>query len=506
MTSPLSKTSSASFNRSLRNIDHALQKGHLIRNDLKVVEKHGIKWVWVVFVNALITAFTFLFNNDPWKAYRIRSLVHSLKLFVHNNHEHLNSHTKKRLDHILKQLKVKTNHLSRHKMVSSHAICLFQKDLKAAEVPPGNIARVCTALLNFGNNIARYLDQSESFSCAPISLMTMLTIALHLIQPANKAQYIQNLGLKGLSEQDIQQAMAALLSELGFPKTYSEGAISFSQAIGFKKDVVVAQSFQDLVTQVYGGNIIQSDDLETQANEWVAAQTQNEVPSILSDNLSQFVLLSSLYLKLNWQLPFVKPAGGWPVEKFTCIDGSTADVSMMQQDNDFTIFLGSAFNMIELPYFSIDSRMLSMLVFIPHMPRHLQQLHQKLGKMRSEELKSYRDNGKQYAKLSLPKIRLACEMHLLDAFKAMGFPLDAIDKTIVSEGTISDILHRAYFSTNENGTDAAAVSAVNMKALPKDPVELIFSINQAFTFVITDEKNIVYARGSVADKTALVVD
>lgn len=508
MPASLDKTSPISFSRSLRTIDHALQKGDLIRSDLKVVEKHGIKWAWVVFIKTLITAFTFCFNNDPWKAYRIRSVVHSLELFVRNNHEHMNPNIKKRVDRILNQLKVKAGRTHKRRGISLHAIRLFQNGLKTTQVPSGNIQKVRAAALSFGNNIAQLLNQKESFGCAPLGLMTILTIALHIIKPANKAQFIEKLGLAGLSEQDVQQAMAALLAGLEFPKTYSEGTISFYQALGFKKDVVVAQSLQNLITQVYGGDIIESDNLETEANDWAAAKTQSKIPSmVLSDNLSQFVILNASYIKLSWQDPFVKPSNGWPVEKFTCSDGSTADVSMMEQDNNFTIFLGSSFDMITLPYFSIDERMLSMLIFLPRDPAHLHGLHKALGSARPETLQSFRENdNKPYVKLYLPKTRLACEIHLLKAFKAMGLPLNDIDETVVSGGAVSDIVHVNCISTDENGTEAGAVSGITTKAAAQEPAELIFNINRAYTFIVADQENTVYFRGLVADKTALVVD
>lgn len=524
MPKGLSQTNAASFNACLTKVSYALQAGHLVRNDFKVIEKHGIKWVWIKFVKALEKMF--ICCNDPWKAYRINALSTSLMFFVNNNKEHMTDETTAIVTSILDKLKLKADHSS-NKRKSSYLQALnnwkaptttktekkpinptIAKALK--DVPPDTVAMVRNAIIQFGNTLCNELaskNPNQSFAVSPLSIVVALSIGLHIIKPENKELFIEKLGLKGLSEEEVQLGVAATIQTL-LGCDFQEGTIDVVQGLAYKEGQVVGESLLKLVTDVFNGDAIVSNQLMDAVNAWVSAKTQNKIPTLLADNSAELVLLNAVYLNLLWKDKFIIPSGGWDVVDFTCADGSKAPVSMMVQTGHFPIYCGQAFDMLEKPYTSPEGRKFSQLIFLPKDHEKLHEVHAFLAEAKAETLQSYRrGGGLESVNLSLPKTKASSAFNLLNLLEEMGFPLETLDETIVGSLELSAIIHKTYVATDEKGTEAAAVTGMIIsKSLYRVEPPINFTVDRAYSYLIVDENNTVYFRGLVADKTPLVVD
>jgi serpin B len=102
--------------------------------------------------------------------------------------------------------------------------------------------------------------------------------------------------------------------------------------------------------------------------------------------------------------------------------------------------------------------------------------------------------SRQRIKLSMPKFRIEYETELNDILMAMGittaFDADKADfSNMFDSGNMffSFVLHKTYIDVDEKGTEAAAVTAIGMKAtsaMPQEPIELKF--DKPFHFIIRD--------------------
>lgn len=98
----------------------------------------------------------------------------------------------------------------------------------------------------------------------------------------------------------------------------------------------------------------------------------------------------------------------------------------------------------------------------------------------------------QQVSLKLPKFKLETEMSLVNTLENMGVRTaftSAADLSGISQGplAVSDILHKTVVDVNENGTEAAAVTAVMValtSARPSQPK--VMEVNRPFIYLIAD--------------------
>ncbi|MEI8365323.1 MAG: serpin family protein [Parachlamydiaceae bacterium] len=280
-----------------------------------------------------------------------------------------------------------------------------------------------------------------------------------------------------------------------------------------KGNIVFDKAFIDLLKDIYDSELIVSNDLLTDVNQWVASKTHHEITEILSDNEADFVLLNAVYLNLKWANQFEKPDSGWPVRSFTCADGTMAPVSMMTQTGDFSIYRGAAFDMLEKPYKAPDGRQLSQVIFLPHRFLSLEAVEAGLTQ---EVIQHCRKEAyfERDVDLSMPKIKAECTLSLLDILKEMGLPLEwhSLDATKARKGNtdalcITDVLHKTVVSNDEEGTVAAAVTAITLNCLCTSVGRLpsTFNIDRGYAYMIMDGDTMMF-RGRISDATPLIVD
>ena len=111
--------------------------------------------------------------------------------------------------------------------------------------------------------------------------------------------------------------------------------------------------------------------------------------------------------------------------------------------------------------------------------------------------------------LTMPRFEFDSGFSLKEALAAMGMPdafTGAADFSGMTGGRdlfIAEVIHKAFVSVDEAGTEAAAATAVVMSelALPEEPVEV--TVNRAFTFFIRDiETGAILFVGRVVDPSA----
>ena len=182
-----------------------------------------------------------------------------------------------------------------------------------------------------------------------------------------------------------------------------------------------------------------------------------------------------------WEFPF--PEEETRDGPFERLDGSIVQVPMMSQRQEFGYVNGDGYQAVELPY---DGRELSMVILLPDVER-FGEIEAALGPAQlSEILKGLHVSD---IKFTMPRFRYETKLPLKGTLMAMGMS-DAFGEVADFSGMdgtrnlfITDVVHQAFVSVNEAGTEAAAATAV---VVGVTSVPMPVTIDRPFIFVIRD--------------------
>jgi serpin B len=224
-------------------------------------------------------------------------------------------------------------------------------------------------------------------------------------------------------------------------------------------------------------------------NGWVSDQTDALIPTLLPDGVitpdTRFVIVNAIYFNAGWQTPF--QASQTKPGTFTHLDGSTAQPAMMGGGLEGNYAKGAGWQAVELPYAGGQT---SMVVVLPDAGQFTTVETALDGAFVGSLFSSLQDAT---IALTLPKFTVkGATISLKTELSKLGM-VDAFDPSladfsgIASEKVwIGDVLHQAFLSVDENGTQAAAATAVigTGAAAPVNVVTV--DVDRPFFVVIRD--------------------
>jgi serpin B len=252
--------------------------------------------------------------------------------------------------------------------------------------------------------------------------------------------------------------------------------------------------FLDTLAENYGAGLNLLDFAEDSEaarvaiNDWVAQQTADRIQDLIPpgalDSLTRLVLTNAVYFKAPWLDPFDKQATG--DAPFHLLDGSAPAVAMMQRQAEAGYAAGTGYQAVELEYLGSE---LGMLVIVPN-AGEFAACEAGLNGARLREIVGTLQTNQ--VRLSLPKFTFTWQASIKDVLAGLGMPTaftDAADFSGMSSEPglhVGDVLHKAFIAVDEEGTEAAAATAVVMAgtAAPAEPVTLV--VDRPFIFVIRD--------------------
>jgi serpin B len=226
-------------------------------------------------------------------------------------------------------------------------------------------------------------------------------------------------------------------------------------------------------------------------NDWVKAKTEGKIEKILEELSpnSVCVLLNAIYFKGNWASQFKREATR--DAPFRLATGKEATVSLMYQKGQFKLLEKDGFQALVMPYSGKKS---SMVMILPRVVDGLAALEKALtAETLAQWLAEADEQEEREAQVFVPRFTLESDYDLIPPCKALGIK-DAFDEQNADfrgmgwpKGKlwIAQIKHKAYVEVNEEGTEAAGATAVEMgtKSAQRYPV---FRADHPFLFVIRD--------------------
>ncbi|HAR95700.1 MAG TPA: serpin family protein [Deltaproteobacteria bacterium] len=251
-----------------------------------------------------------------------------------------------------------------------------------------------------------------------------------------------------------------------------------------------SKEYKAILREYYEAEIF-SGGLE-KINGWVKIKTEGKIEKILeklSPN-SMFVLLNAVYFKGIWANKFEKSVTRDAA--FTLSPGKKVTVPFMYQEKDFKILTESDFQALSLPYKGND---LSMVILLPKAADGLASLERRLT---DSNIKAWlaRLDAEQpdNVELYLPRFSFGTDYDLVPATMKLGM-VDAFGSSAdftgmgfkVGDLWIAQIKHKAFIEVNEEGTEAAAATAVEMETKGMR-YSTVFRADHPFVFLIRDHR------------------
>jgi serpin B len=303
-----------------------------------------------------------------------------------------------------------------------------------------------------------------------------------------------------LSQDSLHSAFNSLDIELDKRGQEAQGKdgegfrLNIVNAIWGQKDYSFLPAFLDVLAQNYGAGlrtldfIKEAEKSRVTINDWVSDQTEGRIEDLIPkgaiDALTRLVLTNAIYFNAAWEYPFNEDmtAEG----SFYLLDGEQVTVPMMKQTESFGYTEGEGYQAVELCY---DGGELSMVIFLPEAGQ-FEAVEQGLQAQCVDTI----IKGLQHAEvtITMPQFEFDSDFSLKDTLAGMGMPIAFTENADFSGMTgnrelfISDVIHKAFVSVDEKGTEAAAASAVIMtlSAMPSQLVEV--TIDRPFIFLIRD--------------------
>jgi serpin B len=362
------------------------------------------------------------------------------------------------------------------------------------------INTVITGNNQFAFNLYNQLkDDSRNIFFSPFSLNNAFAMVYEGAK-GDTAQQIQSVFGFPSDNNDRQSSFEAINNDLNQATTSYQ--LNIANALWVEKDYPLLSSYTNTVAQVYGGNASTVDFIGNPAgavttiNAWVAGKTNNKIPNLLStgdvDSSTRLVLTDAIYFKGTWTFPF-DPNLTIPMPFYSDGSGSTTveQASMMGRSGEtfFNYTDTGILQALEMPY---KGNKLAMLVLLPK--TNLASIEGSLSADFIKQLQS--QMNEQQVVVSMPKFTFKTSYSLSNTLRSMGittaFSGNADFSGITNQGqlNIDDVIHQAYIAVDEQGTEAAAATAIGMSgALASLTPVTVFNANHPFIFVILDTQN-----------------
>jgi serpin B len=305
----------------------------------------------------------------------------------------------------------------------------------------------------------------------------------------------------GLPQDRLHPALNSLDIELAKRGEGAEGRdsegfrLNIVNTIWGQKDYKFLSSFLDTLAENYGAGLrvmdfaVSSEESRITINDWVSEQTEGKIedliPQGLINELTRLVLTNAIYFNAAWAYPF-EESMTWD-EPFHLLDGSEVTVPMMRQTENFVGYTeGEGYQAVELPY---DSHELSMVILLPR-EGNFEQFEGSLDHQLLAPILEALEHDS--VNLKMPKFEFESGFGLSDTLAVMGMSdafsgnADFSGMTGNRELFIQEVIHKAFVSVDEAGTEAAAATAVVMvtSAPPEEPI--VVNVNRPFIFLIRD--------------------
>ncbi|XP_076340160.1 iripin-8-like [Tachypleus tridentatus] len=360
--------------------------------------------------------------------------------------------------------------------------------------------RVESKIVKANNQLAlsvlKGLDKKSNIFMSPWSLSMAFGMA-YLGASGRTAQEIENVlgyrfaGIKGVSVHDLLRNEDHLLKS----GSSDENEFSNVNVVLVQEGYTVSKSYKDSLKRFYNSSVTEINFARSQGvldwvNAWGYWSSKGKIMKLLTEvppETTKLMLLNGVHFKGKWLNTFNPDLTYFG--RFTNENGQTVTVPMMYMINQvlFTVHEKLGVYVVDLPYVGND---ISMIILLPTPNNNLEKVERALTLTTLDEILT--QMNRETLQIYLPKFELKDDRKLKETLKSLGmitaFTATEADFSKIT-GTrdlfMEELVHKAVIQVDEEGTEAAANTAVNIISKRK-PLE--FLVDRPFLFFIRNNR------------------
>ena len=382
------------------------------------------------------------------------------------------------------------------------------KDRSASPVNAADLAELVRGNNAFAFDLYRALSDGEgNLFYSPFSISQALAMTSAGARGETERQMADTLHHR-LPQSSLHPAFNVLDRTLasrgkgppGTPNSEGEAGqyfrLNIANAIWGQDGYQFLPDFLDVLSENYGAGMMVSDfagapdESRIRINDWVAEETADKVTDLLPpgslDGTTRLVLTNAIYFNASWLWPF--SPRDTEVRPFHLAGGGTVGVPMMTETSkDFYGYArGDGYQAVDVPYFWGE---MSMTILLPD-EGTLGAFEDSLDSELFDQIMDGIETD--YVTLTMPLFKFESEFSLAKTLAGMGMPdafgdgADFSGMTGSKDLWISRVVHKAFVSVDEEGTEAAAATGVVMATSGPSKEPIVVTVNRPFIFLIQD--------------------
>jgi len=381
---------------------------------------------------------------------------------------------------------------------------VVRADVDRAAAKPADATDGATVVRSVAGRLLGPIDaqhQNGNVAYSPVSIAIALGMLRAGVQGDSGTQLDDLFGVDPSKLPGAMNATDRALAVLsGKPVKADKRTIDLSvaNAIWAQKDITWRKPFLSTLTTDYGTGVRTLDfsndpeDARKAINGWVRDETHKKIPELIPEGVitrdTRLSLTNALYLKAPWATEFTSAGDG----SFTTAAGSAVTSKRMRQDETMGYARGDGWQSVQIPYLGGK---LAMTLVVPDAGK-LDAIGRQLADPTTMKT-MLAPADQRSVTLTMPLVDLDAKTPLNDVLKSVGVtaPFDPAPSDFapmtndpkIGSLDVTDVRHQATVTVDEQGTEAAAATAVTVTDtaahVPTDPVTL--NVDRPFYFAIT---------------------
>jgi serpin B len=329
---------------------------------------------------------------------------------------------------------------------------------------------------------------------SPLSISMAFNMVVNGAAGATFDEIVETLHAKGYTIEDINEHSRQLRSALTGVDASTD--LSIANSIWYHEDFPVKNAFLDVNRTNYDAEVraldFSSADAVKIINEWCAKNTNDKIKEIIKEISPETMmhLINAVYFKGIWTMKFDK--NSTRQEDFRASDGTTSQVQMMRQTENFNYTQDEYAAYLELLY---GNKAFGMVVMLPVEGKTTNDIVEHLDNDQWD--RTIQNMYGMSVNLRLPRFKTECTYELEKVLPGLGMVTpfsDFADFSGISDIPlcISEVTHKTFVEVNEEGTEAAAVTDIAMGFTSSGnptPQVIDFIVNKPFLFAIYERSS-----------------
>ncbi|KRX69111.1 Serpin B9, partial [Trichinella sp. T6] len=359
-------------------------------------------------------------------------------------------------------------------------------------------AEIAKPLADFAYSLYQ-LEEAGNVFFSPVSIFLALAMVFFGSNGNTNTQLLNVMFKAGWKKNHTKMAMQSLVSSLTIDEYY-DASLKLANRLYADVHYPILPSFLEDVKKYLSSDLVSVNFGDTEAarlqiNNWVSNQTNHKINDLLQSGTVEantcLIAVNAIYFKASWDNVFdekyTKP------RKFYTTPHSSIEIPMMTHTDGYSYYETKDYQLLGMDYYP---DYLKMFVLLPKSGKTLAELQQKFN---GESLLSLVSKVRGVeVEVTIPKMKFDQQMNLVEALKKLGikdlFSPEKADLSGISVKEklhVSDIAHKAYLEFNEEGTEAAAATAVRIVPMSGVMYEKSFEFvaDHPFLFFIFDSRS-----------------